>query len=81
MPLIVELAKLVFEMTPALVSEEKEAAPLNESDVPWPAVKKKFCKVEEAEVEVALKYGAPIDLQASRPPAKVEVPVASTIKL
>jgi len=75
MPLIVELAKLVFEMTPALVSEEKEAAPLNESDVPWPAVKKKFCKVEEAEVEVALKYGAPINVPASIPPENVEVAV------
>ena len=81
MPLIVELAKLVFEMTPAFEREPKATAPESDRLEPWPAVKKKFCKVEEAEVEVALKYGAPIDLQASRPPAKVEVPVASTIKL
>ncbi len=35
-------------------------------------------KLEVAEVDVAWKYGAAICLQASSPPAKVEMPTAVT---
>jgi hypothetical protein len=38
-------------------------------------VKRKFWRVEEAVVEVALKYGAPILVPLSMPPEYVVVPV------
>lgn len=78
-----ELASMVFEIEAAgrvtvfeTTRAEVEAVPETVS-----AVVDAYGNVEERVVEVAWKYGAAICLHASRPPAKVEVPVASMTRL
>jgi hypothetical protein len=60
-------------MTPAFDKEENETAPDRERLEPCAFPKKKFFRVDEAVVEVAMKYGAAIFVPDSMPPAKVEV--------
>ena len=69
-PLIVELVKLAFEMTPeALI----EIPPERESEVPCELEKLKLFKVEEAVVEVAKSRATP-SIGVSTPPEYVVVP-------
>ena len=59
-PLMVELARLAFEMTPVLVSPAKLALPESESDVPFPLVNPKLVRVEDAVEEVAINIAEAI---------------------
>lgn len=74
-PLIVELARFALETTPDPVIPAKLTLPERERVVAWPLMKKRFWKVEEAEVEVAEIYPT-----LSEPMEEVEITALSETK-